>query len=191
MTPTEAADRPRLLHHWQTLPASDDVGAYITFRCVYCGDTDHGNHGTDFCEAAEAALSLKVDAGIHPKPTLRLYDTVDGKVGAFSPELQEAWSRAGEGGVCERCGGIVGSEWGHLVCPVCGDERQAAIDAAIDNRDNARDRHQSLREYAKAALTGMCANTECNGSFEGFARDAWKYAEAMQAEDDKRREAGL
>ena len=125
---------------------------------------------------------------VDPKPTLRLYDTVDGKVGAFSPELQAAWRRAGEGGVCERCGGPVVTGWGHLVCPTCSDERQSAI----ENRDNARDRHQSLREYARAALTGMCANTDCNGSFGGFARDAWKYAEAMQAEDDKRRkDAGL
>lgn len=51
-------------------------------------------------------------------------------------------------------------------------------DATV-NRINNLD-GMSLRDYfAARALVGMLANHDCGGSFDAFARDAYRYADAM------------
>jgi hypothetical protein len=44
----------------------------------------------------------------------------------------------------------------------------------------------TLRDYfAAAALQGMLADSQCNGPVEGYANDAYQYADAMLAERAK------
>ena len=64
--------------------------------------------------------------------------------------------------------------------------------AILDRHDLGRnDRHESLREYARAALTGACANPRMNADNALLASCVWDLAEAMQREDEKHKEAGL